>query len=356
MGEYRSHDHRQLLSRASVGQGVVQRFTCAGRRSRSGVLANGARPYGVALDADPSGAGRRYASSTALASKISKRQCGTARGGLPLVVRGAAIAGDERIPAFADSLAACLQAPEPADCPLLTSERFVPVARRTPAQSSAAGESRFTCRVGLPWQFEDEVVLESRESRERRVPGCSPFQKSGWPRRSPTQSQTALSRSDQLESLCAGCQGAVWRSDRTRWIRPNQLRTKRSPINNWGVRGVQNAGIADVRAMASTLNSSRPTGSVGSWTDPPSLSLTSRAVSSSAMSRASGGSGRADRAWSPRGCRRRGRPRALRGGRAARESFRSGRGRRARTRYLACPGAGSVVMGVGRSVGSILAT
>src|SRR5450755_3860320 len=40
--------------------------------------------------------------------------------------------------------------------------------------------------------------------------------------------------------------------------------------------------------IASTLNRRRPTGSVGSWTDPPRLSLTSRAVSSSAMSRASG--------------------------------------------------------------------
>ena len=40
--------------------------------------------------------------------------------------------------------------------------------------------------------------------------------------------------------------------------------------------------------MASTLNNNRPTGSVGSWTDPPRLSATSRAVSSATMSRASG--------------------------------------------------------------------
>jgi hypothetical protein len=35
--------------------------------------------------------------------------------------------------------------------------------------------------------------------------------------------------------------------------------------------------------IASTLNSSRPTGSVGSYTEPPRLSLTCRTVSSSAM-------------------------------------------------------------------------
>src|SRR3954447_2571045 len=40
--------------------------------------------------------------------------------------------------------------------------------------------------------------------------------------------------------------------------------------------------------MASTLNSSRPTGTVGSYTEPPRLSLTCRTVSSSAMARASG--------------------------------------------------------------------
>ena len=40
--------------------------------------------------------------------------------------------------------------------------------------------------------------------------------------------------------------------------------------------------------IASTLNSSRPTGSVGSWTEPPMLSWTSRLVRSSRISRASG--------------------------------------------------------------------
>src|SRR3954447_16376305 len=40
--------------------------------------------------------------------------------------------------------------------------------------------------------------------------------------------------------------------------------------------------------MASTLNSSRPTGSCGSYTDPPRLSRTWRTVSSSAIARASG--------------------------------------------------------------------
>jgi hypothetical protein len=40
--------------------------------------------------------------------------------------------------------------------------------------------------------------------------------------------------------------------------------------------------------MASTLNNSRPTGSVGSCTDVPRASLTSRAASSSAIARASG--------------------------------------------------------------------
>ena len=40
--------------------------------------------------------------------------------------------------------------------------------------------------------------------------------------------------------------------------------------------------------IASTLNKSRPTGSVGSCTDPPRLSLTSRPASSSAIARASG--------------------------------------------------------------------
>jgi hypothetical protein len=41
--------------------------------------------------------------------------------------------------------------------------------------------------------------------------------------------------------------------------------------------------------MARTLNNSRPAGSVGSWKEPPRLSLTERAVSSSAIARASGG-------------------------------------------------------------------
>jgi hypothetical protein len=40
--------------------------------------------------------------------------------------------------------------------------------------------------------------------------------------------------------------------------------------------------------IANTLNSSRPTGSVGSWIEPPRLSLTFLFVSSSRMSRASG--------------------------------------------------------------------
>src|SRR5512133_1290490 len=40
--------------------------------------------------------------------------------------------------------------------------------------------------------------------------------------------------------------------------------------------------------IANTLNSSRPTGSAGSWIDPPRLSLTFLFVSSSRMSRASG--------------------------------------------------------------------
>jgi hypothetical protein len=40
--------------------------------------------------------------------------------------------------------------------------------------------------------------------------------------------------------------------------------------------------------MASTLNNSRPTASVGSYTDPPRLRRTDRAVSSSAIARASG--------------------------------------------------------------------
>ncbi len=40
--------------------------------------------------------------------------------------------------------------------------------------------------------------------------------------------------------------------------------------------------------VASTLNNKLPTGSVGSWTDPPRLSLTSRAVSSVTMSRGVG--------------------------------------------------------------------
>jgi hypothetical protein len=46
--------------------------------------------------------------------------------------------------------------------------------------------------------------------------------------------------------------------------------------------------------MAGTLNNSRPTGSLGSCTDMPSASLTSRAASSSAMARA-WGSDRASR-------------------------------------------------------------
>ena len=40
--------------------------------------------------------------------------------------------------------------------------------------------------------------------------------------------------------------------------------------------------------IANTLNNNRPTGSVGSWTEPPRLSFTFRRVSSSKMSRASG--------------------------------------------------------------------
>jgi len=40
--------------------------------------------------------------------------------------------------------------------------------------------------------------------------------------------------------------------------------------------------------LASTLNSNRPTGSVGSYTDPPRFKLTCRTVSSSAMALASG--------------------------------------------------------------------
>jgi hypothetical protein len=45
--------------------------------------------------------------------------------------------------------------------------------------------------------------------------------------------------------------------------------------------------------MASTLNSSRPTGSVGSWTDPPRLSFTFPLVGSSPQQH------RADRAVGP---------------------------------------------------------
>jgi len=43
-----------------------------------------------------------------------------------------------------------------------------------------------------------------------------------------------------------------------------------------------------MRLLLQAMNSSRPTGSVGSCTEPPRLSLTCRAVSSSAMARASG--------------------------------------------------------------------
>jgi hypothetical protein len=64
------------------------------------------------------------------------------------------------------------------------------------------------------------------------------------------------------------------------------------------------------------------------WTDPPRLSLTWRAVSSRRCRGHRGASGRAYRAWSRRGCRRRGRRRALRAVSAGREWCRSGRGRR----------------------------
>jgi hypothetical protein len=40
--------------------------------------------------------------------------------------------------------------------------------------------------------------------------------------------------------------------------------------------------------IASTLNSSRPTGSFGSWIDPPMFSFTPASVSSATMSRTSG--------------------------------------------------------------------
>src|SRR5829696_4413005 len=44
-------------------------------------------------------------------------------------------------------------------------------------------------------------------------------------------------------------------------------------------------------SIASTFNSSRPTGSVGSWTEPPRLSLTFLFVSSSRISHVSGSDG-----------------------------------------------------------------
>jgi hypothetical protein len=54
--------------------------------------------------------------------------------------------------------------------------------------------------------------------------------------------------------------------------------------------------------IASTLNNNRPTGSVGSWIEPPRLSFTLHLVSSSKMSRASGSDLAAGPAWSRPGC------------------------------------------------------
>ena len=49
--------------------------------------------------------------------------------------------------------------------------------------------------------------------------------------------------------------------------------------------------------IANTLNSGRPTGSVGSWIEPPRLSLTFLVVSSSRMSGRRAATGRAGPAW-----------------------------------------------------------
>src|SRR5208282_1104505 len=98
------------------------------------------------------------------AACTDERQCSTAREKRQLVVRGAVTAGDERTPAFADSLAACLQAPEPADCPY--ERAFRPLARHTPAQSPTARVGFLPASLRMRWCSNHEDVSMSAESEQ----------------------------------------------------------------------------------------------------------------------------------------------------------------------------------------------
>ena len=81
---------------------------------------------------------------------------------------------------------------------------------------------------------------------------------------------------------------------------------------------VPSASGRNSATIAKTLNSRRPTGSVGSWIAPPRLNLTFRLVSSSKMSRASAAIGRAGPALSPPRCHQTGSQPALTGVRVGR--------------------------------------
>jgi len=70
-------------------------------------------------------------------------------------------------------------------------------------------------------------------------------------------------------------------------LRPRSLPAARATARASRVRALIRSD-SNSATMASTLNNSRPTGSVGSCTDPPSCRWTPRVVSSSTMSRASG--------------------------------------------------------------------
>ena len=89
-----------------------------------------------------------------------------------------------------------------------------------------------------------------------------------WPRRSTAKQQNH-------RRPCSGLPMPIRRGSQ-----PRPLKTE--------VRPVRLSRDSDSATMASTLNSSRPTGSVGSYTDPPRLRRTCRTVSSSAMALASG--------------------------------------------------------------------
>jgi len=96
---------------------------------------------------------------------------------------------------------------------------------------------------------------------------------------------------EQLGEFGGGVVAGVVQRDEVCLLGGRQLRSfaPQSPLGPGDLHALAGAHLDEVGLeLARTLNSSRPTGSVGSWTDPPRLSFTCRPVSSSAMVRASG--------------------------------------------------------------------